>query len=557
MNNLYVPLHAHSAEGSIGDSFMETKAYITKAKNMGLKSLALTDHGSLSAAYSFYFECKKQGIKPIIGCEVYETKDRNKKEVREDYHLVLIAKDLKGFQNLLKITSNAHEEGYYYVPRTDLSYIKQHSKGLLALSGCVGGKIPQMILQNIDQDKIIEAIKEYQDIFQEDYYFEIQPGDFEDQRKVNTELLYYAQKLNIPIVATNDIHYLDLGDSPYHDCHVKIRRKEKIEDPMVYPDEIYYLMDEKEVYQKFIDIGLDKEASSTAIKNTEKIANKCNLNIPEKIHMPHFYKDKDEDIALVKLAYEKLNSISNTVEDLPKYSERLEYELSVIKQLGYSGYFLMVHDFIREAKAQDVAVGPGRGSAGGSLVSYVLGITVADPIKYDLLFERFLSPHRPGIPDIDLDFSSQDRYKMFLYAKEKYGHDHTCLVSTINYRKARSAIDDVARIMGINYNTAEAIKKHIPNVFYSEDGDKNADIDLDFALKNIPEIKKYQKKYPLLFDIGKKLENLPAFYSKHPAGVLINKDPLWDHIPIGRPDEKTGLAVTSLNLDDAESAGLT
>ena len=554
---MYIPLHTHIAEGSYRDSILKLEDYIAFAKRERLPALGLTDHGSLAMAYGFYAACKKEGIIPIIGCEVYEADDISIKDSNNRYsHLILLAKDYTGFQNLLKITARAHGEAYYYNPRTDLEEIRNHHEGLIALSACVGGRVPKKILKDPeDHVGIDEIIAEYHEIFGDDYYLEIQPGDFEEQHIVNQALIAASERTGVPLITTNDSHYLTKSDAYYHDACVKILYKKYLDDPPVYPGDSYYLMTEEDLRDAFQSHDISKDIIDRAIEKTTDVYEKCRLTLPEAIHMPSFLPDENEHKALAQLAYERLMDKSLTIKNLPKYSERLEMELDVIKELGYSGYFLSVYDFIQEAKRQNVAVGPGRGSAGGSLVSYVLGITLADPIHYNLMFERFLSPHRPGIPDIDLDFSSQDRHKLFLYAQEKYGEEHICLVSTVQRQKARTTLADTARIMRIPFREVEQIKELIPDVFYDENGDKNADIDIDFAIKNIPGMKRWRKRYPHLFDVSKKLENLPKNVSQHPAGIIISDEILSERIPMREAHKKTGINITSLDLDDAESMG--
>lgn len=510
----------------------------------------------MSMVYQFYKACIKEGVKPIIGCEVYVVDDREQRQADKDktnWHLVLIAKNKTGFKNLLRITSDAYENGFYSKPRTDHEMLEKYGEGIIALSACIGGEIPKMILEGMPEEDVINIIKFYQDIFDE-FYLELQPGQFPEQIEVNAELIHLSEEYNVPLVITNDIHYLNKDDSFYHDCHVKTLQGKKLNEDMVYPDTCYYVMNSKELLEQFP--AEQKNIILEAMENTVKITEKCDLNLStDEIHMPAFDEEKDEDKLLEDLAFEKFDLIADCVPEPQRYIERMIYELSVIKELGFSGYFLSVHDFIRYAKENNIGVGPGRGSVGGSLIAYLLNITLADPIKYDLLFERFLSPHRKSIPDIDLDFDSTDRYKLFLYAKEKYGSDKTCKVSTIQRRKARGILDDVGRIMSLKEADIKKIKNCIPDVYYDNEGEKNAEIDLDFALKNIPELKRYEKQYPELFDIAKRLEGLPKNVSKHPAGILISTEPLKDYLPMRRKDEDLGISVTSLDLDDSEDLG--
>lgn len=554
----YVPLHAHSTEGSPGDSILNIKEYVKRCKEWNMPAAALTDHGTMAMAYQFYDECVSQGIKPIIGCEVYVTKDRTEKQVGKDeekqyHHLVLLAKNKTGFQNLLRITNDAHEVGFYFKPRTDDSVLKEYGGDLIALSACVGGRIPQMILSGQDEELIIEEIRRHQSYF-DGFYLEIQPGDFDEQTIVNAALIDLSQKTGTPLVVTTDVHYLDQEDSYYHDCHVKIGFKHKLEDPMVYPDDCCYLHKPKDLLHNFS--ADNRQHVMSAMRNTLKIAEKCQLDLStNEVHMPRFAPDKDEDKMLEDLTFQNLEKIMQHIPSPEVYTERVLYELSVIKELGFSGYFLSVYDFINYARQNNIGVGPGRGSVGGSLVSYLLGISLADPIENNLLFERFLSVHRKSMPDIDLDFDSSERYRLFLYAQEKYGQENTCLISTFMYRKAKKAIVEVGRLVGLSEAEIKNISATIPKVYYEDDGDKNADVDLSFALSHIRELKQYRKEYPELFEIALRLEGIPTGFSRHPAGVLISTEKIGDYLPLTKPHDELGISITSLNLEDSESRG--
>ena len=406
---MYYPLHVHTAKGSIGDSILKIKDYISKAKTMNLTHLAITNHGSLADMYEFYYECKKENITPIIGCEVYVT-DNQSERIRDYSHLVLIAKNDIGLKNLLYIVSDAQLNGMYYKPRTDLNIIKKHSEGIIALSACVAGEIPKAILnfKNADNDKkqetynlILNKINDYKNVFKDNFYLEIQPANFTEQIYVNNLLVNLSNDLNIPLVVTNDIHYLNQEDAFIHNAHICIERKQDLTEELLYKDDVYYLMDEKDITNRLKYIS--SNALKQAIKNTELIAKSCNINLEiDKLDMPSIpiptRYNEDE-----YLSHITINALNKCIYEFPnplEYMERALYELNVLKVLGFSGYFLTMKDIIDHAKNNDIPVGPGRGSVCGSLVAYLIGISSVNPIKYGLMFERFLSEQRVGtVPD--------------------------------------------------------------------------------------------------------------------------------------------------------------
>lgn len=566
---MYIPLHVHTARASIGDSILKINEYVKKAKDMGLSHIAVTNHGSMADMYSFYYECINNDITPIIGCEVYTVKNNQEKVKGEKYnHLVLIAKNQEGLKNLLYITSDASLSGMYYKPRTDLNIIRAHSNGLICLSACLGGEIPQMLLKlkSLEEpserqalyDEIVERVLTYKSIFGKDYYLEIQPGTFADQIYVNQALIQLSHETDVPLIVTNDIHYLNEEDAQAHDIHVKIERKMNIDDDMIYPDTCYYLMNQTRLKTFFEYV--DKQILDEAILNTERVARQCHIQLEiDKLHMPQFPTPKlyTEDDYLASIALKKLELISDSISDPAAYMDRALYELNVLKELGFSGYFLTVRDFVTYANNNDIPVGPGRGSVCGSLVAYLCDITKVDPIKYNLLFERFLSIHRKGsVPDIDLDFSSEKRTLMFDYAIEKHGQDHCALVSTVGLRKAKAALRDVARVFSIPLEVADQAAKLIPVAHYDEEGNKATDLSISDSLKVVPELKKMQEEYPEWFDMAMKLEDLPRISSVHAAGTLVAPVNLMDHIPLRQKSEESSIFATSLHLGDAETAGM-
>lgn len=566
---VYQPHHAHLAPGSLGDSVLKISEYVKRAKHYGLKYLTMTDHGSLSAMYTFYAECRKNDIIPIIGIEMYEAANRLEKnnKSKEYNHLILIAKNLEGLSNLFELQNDASMTGFYYKPRTDLSVLKKYGKGIIGLSACVAGSIPEAIL-NDDPEKAVELIEAYKDCFDE-FYLEIQPGNFPEQIKVNDALVELAAYTNTPLVATNDIHYLNQEDYIAHDAHVRISRKmtidqetdpetgEKKERTLIYPDKCYWFMDRDDMhraftYTKYITPVVVEEA----LNNTLAIAEQCNLVLSTDIHMPEFIVEEGEteEEALNRLCFQKLDELLPNVPNPSEYVERLLYELDVINQLGFCGYFLMVYDFVNHAREVGISVGPGRGSVGGALTAHILGISLADPIKYGLMFERFLSPHRKSIPDIDIDYDSSRRDEMFRYAVSEYGINNCALVSTLHMRKAKGALRDSARVLGIDYEIGDAAAKLIPVVYYDDDGEKTTDLGILDSISIIEELRVMQEKYPELFDLAIKLEGLASGSGIHAAGIIISPISLTDKLPLVASN-KEGILATSLNLADAETAG--
>ena len=557
--NKYVPLHVHTSRNSIGDSILKLNSYIDKAKELGLDTLCITGHGSLADMYDFYFKCIDNDIKPIIGCEIYLTPDmENKTKDSKTYHMILIAKDNAGLKNLINIVSVASLQGFYKKPRVDLNYIREYSEGIICTTACVGGMLPQYILDN--QEELIEShINELKDIFGDDLYFEIQPGDFSDQITVNNKLIELSNKHNVPLVLTNDIHYLNEEDYIVHDYHVRLGQKKTASEDgsLIYPDKCYWLMS----YDRLIEsMSLyDKTIINDAINNTIKIGQECSvsvevkdLNLPE-FKCPNGYTPRQY---IEHLCYERLDEIQYLITDPNRYIDRMHFELDTLEELGYTSYMLIMWDIYKYAREQGIMMGPSRGSVGGSIVAYLLQIIKIDAIKYDLLFERFTSKFRKGsIPDIDCDSMSSRREELFNYVISKYGTDHCAAVSTFTYRKAKSAIRDVCRLLEIDLKTADIIAKLIPTVYYLDDDseeDKLVDLSIAEALEHVPELRDYQKIYPEMFDIAMKLEGLESSTSIHAAGTLITNNPVIESMPMIRQDKKK-LQATALELKACES----
>ena len=553
----YVPLHVHTSRNSIGDSILKLDDYIKKAKELGLKSLSVTGHGSLADMYDFYFKCLDNDIKPIIGCEIYLTPDmENKTKESETYHMILLAKDNIGLKNLINIVSIASLDGFYKKPRVDLNYISQHNEGLICTTACVGGMLPQLILDK-KEDEMVAHIEELKNVFGSNLYFEIQPGEFIDQITVNNKLIELSEQYNVPLVVTNDIHYLNADEFRIHDYHVRLGRKFTISDDLIYPDTCYYLMS----YDELIDSlgAYDPDVINQAIENTNIIAEQCSIEVKvEELNLPEFVcpEGYTPRTYIEHLCYKRLEEIKYLIKDPCQYVDRMHYELDTLEELGFTSYMLIMWDIYRYAREQDIMMGPGRGSVSGSVVAYLLQLVTIDPLKYNLLFERFTSKHRRGsVPDIDMDVPSQYREQMFKYVIDKYGIDHCAAVSTFTMRKAKSAVRDVCRLLEIDLETADKIAKLIPTVYYLDDDseeDKLVDLSIQEALDHVEELQVYEKIYPEVFDIAKKLEGLESSSSIHAAGTLITKDPVVETMPMIRQAKKE-LQATALELKACES----
>lgn len=564
----YCITHLHTTKGSVGDSIATNEDIVAKAKELGMNSVAITDHGSLSNMYGFYYECIDNGIKPIIGCEIYLTEDCTIKDAEHKklYHLILIAKDRVGIKNLLTIVSDASVEYSYYKPRIDLEHMKGYTEGLICTTACVGGYAPQLIINN-ELDKAIEHIEELHKMFGDDLYLEIQPGNFTEQHTVNNAMINIAQEKNIKLIATNDVHYINKDDWKTHDFHIRIQRKLKApedENESIYADKLYYMMSREELLNSFDSEMYDYDIINQALDNTIDLSNKVipyefnedKLNLPE-FECPQGYTPKTY---IEALCLERLNRIQYKIFNPSRYVDRLYNELAVIDDLGFSSYFLIMRDIVEYVKSQGYLVGFGRGSASGCLIAYLLGITRTDPIKYGLLFDRFLSYERRGsVPDIDLDFESgEGRECAFKYTLDKYGAEHCAAVSTFSIRKARSCIRSVCKLYDIDLATEDTIAKLIPQSVYeeSEDGtEKQTDLSIEESLEIVPELREWQTIYPDLFDMAMKLEGLPCHTSIHAAGTLIVNTKVADVAPMIKQESKE-LNATALDLHDAESQKL-
>ncbi len=556
----FVHLHLHT-EYSLLDGMCRIEEVVKKAKELGMPALAITDHGSLYGAFKFFIKAKEAGIKPIIGVETYKAKnsrlDKNGTADRDQYHLILLAKDLVGYKNLLKIVSIAHMEGFYYKPRIDFEVLEKYHEGLIAFSGCLSGEIPSLI----KQDQLTQAekvLQKYLNIFGEDFYIELQRHpNIPELEKVNKELLKLSRKHGVPIVATNDCHYLTKEDAYAQEillCIQTLRaifEKNRPLSMLDTPD--FYFKTAEEMKETFADLP-------EAIENTVKIANKCNLEIPYgKLILPQFKvpEKMTPKEYLHKLVYEHMDRVKNYPEEVVK--KRLDYELEIISNKKYDNYFLFVQDFVNWAKEQGIAVGPGRGSAAGSLVSYVLNITGINPLLYNLPFERFLNPERPSPPDIDMDFADTRRDEVLQYMRRQYGEDKVAQVITFGTLESRMAVRDVARALGMSYAQGDRIAKMIPPPRQGFHQNLETIIEENPPLKLAYSTEEDTKK---VLDVAKRLAGLPRHASVHAAAVVIGDKDLREYVPLQK-ETKEGRIITqydmySLDLNvSSEAIGLT
>ena len=541
-------LHVHT-EYSLLDGSNKIKEYVARVKELGMNSAAITDHGVMYGVIDFYREAKKNGIKPILGCEVYVAPNsRFDREITggEDryYHLVLLAENNTGYSNLMKIVSKGFVDGYYYKPRVDKSLLREYHEGIIALSACLAGEVPRYISKGL-YDNAKKAALEYQEIFGKDNFFlELQDHGIPEQGIVNQRLLQMSEELGIELVATNDVHYTYAEDEKPHDILLCIQTGKKLQDEnrMRYEGGQYYVKSPEEMAKLF-------PYALQALGNTQKIADRCDVEIEFGVTKLPKYDVPDGMTSweyLNKLCYEGLERrYENPPEEL---RERLKYELDTIQHMGYVDYFLIVWDFINYAKRHDIAVGPGRGSAAGSIVSYCLEITNIDPMRYQLLFERFLNPERVSMPDIDVDFCFERRPEVIDYVMRKYGKDRVVQIVTFGTLAARGVIRDVGRVMDLPYAFVDNIAKMIP---------QELNITIDKALKMNSELRSTyesdeQVKY--LIDMCKRLEGLPRHSSMHAAGVVISQKSVDEYVPLSRASD--GTIVTQFTMTTLEELGL-
>ena len=542
----FTHLHVHT-EYSLLDGAARINDLLDAAKSLGMNSLAITDHGTMYGVIDFYKAAQKRGIKPIIGCEVYVAPqsrfDREKTDGTKYFHLILLAENNDGYKNLVKLASLAGTEGFYYRPRVDKEILRKYHGGLIALSACVAGEIPRAIFKN-DFPRAKKLIAEYVEIFgRENFFLEIQNHGLEDEAKVRDALKKFSAEMNIPLVATNDSHYVRREDSEFHDLLLCIQTNKTVHDAnrLRFSSDDYYLKSAAEMRQIFSD-------TPEACDNTLKIAERCNVTIEfGKFQMPEFPlpEGKTDADYLREICYKKLPARYEILTD--EIKTRLDYELEIIHGMGYDGYFLIVHDFINFARQKKIPVGPGRGSAAGSLVAYLLEITELDPLKYNLLFERFLNPERVTLPDIDVDLCYIRRDEVIAYVRQRYGAEHVSQIATFGTLAAKAAIRDVVRVLDLPFNDGSRLVKMIPNVL---------NITLDDALKKSKDLRGEYDKNPdskKIIDLAKKLEGLPRHLSVHAAGVVISKLPLDEIVPM---QLSNGSLVTQYDKDKIEELGL-
>jgi DNA polymerase-3 subunit alpha len=538
------------------------------AKEKGMNSIAITDHGVMYGLVDFFKAAKENDIKAILGCEIYVVpKSMHIKQPDKEnstYHLVLLVKNETGYKNLMKIASLASIEGFYYKPRVDCDYLRKHSEGLIALSACLGGEVQSNLLKG-NYEKAKETALKYKEIFNGDFYLELQNHGMEEQKRVNEENIKLSKETGIPLVATNDVHYINKEDSKSHDVLMCIQTAKTIDDPnrRRYPSDQFYLKSPEEMYDMFSYIP-------EALENTIRIAEQCNYEY--KFHeskLPKFPLEEGQDpyeylrdtcykglidrydifkaMRDKELDYTEVNKIVENSEEAKEYVDRLEYELGIINQMGYVDYFLIVWDFIKFAYDNGIPTGPGRGSAAGSIVAFTLGITKIDPIKYSLIFERFLNPERVSMPDIDSDFCYERRQEVIDYVVEKYGEDNVSQIITFGTMAARLCIRDVGRAMNYSYAEVDRIAKMIPTML---------GITIEKALDLNPELKAAydsDERVKTLIDVSMDLEGLPRHSSTHAAGVVIASNPLVEYVPLQKNEE---MIVTQFGMTTLEELGL-
>ena len=544
----FTHLHVHT-EYSLLDGSNKIKEYVARVKELGMDSAAITDHGVMYGVIDFYRAAREAGINPILGCEVYVApgsrfdKDTGTGEDRY-YHLVLLAENNKGYSNLMKIVSKGFVEGFYYKPRVDMELLREYHEGIIALSACLAGEVSRYLTRGMYEDAKAAALR-YQDIFGKgNFFLELQDHGISEQQEVNRQLLRIHQETGIDLVATNDVHYTTAEDADPHDILLCLQTGKKLtdEDRMRYEGGQYYVKSPEEMAQLF-------PYALEALENTHKIAERCHVEIEfgvtklPKYDVPDGYTSWEY---LNKLCFDGLSERYDPVTD--ELRERLEYELSTIKNMGYVDYFLIVWDFIKYARDHDIMVGPGRGSAAGSLVAYTLGITQLDPIRYDLLFERFLNPERVSMPDIDVDFCFERRQEVIDYVVRKYGKDRVVQIVTFGTLAARGVIRDVGRVLDMPYAQVDVIAKMIP---------QELNITIDKALNMNPELKKAydeQEEIHHLIDMAKRLEGLPRHTSMHAAGVVISQKDVDEYVPLSKAQD--GSITTQFTMTTLEELGL-
>jgi DNA polymerase-3 subunit alpha len=544
---MFTHLHVHT-QFSLLDGACRLSGLVSRAKELGMTSLAITDHGNMYGAVDFYKECKKQGIKPIIGCEVYVAPrtrfDKDKVFDKEYNHLVLLVKNEIGYKNLIKMVSLAYTQGFYFKPRIDRDLLEKYSDGLVCLSACLAGEIPQLLLSK-DYDGAKREALWYNSIFGDgNYFLEVQNHGLPEQKTVIDGIKRLHSETNIPLVATNDVHYVEKQDAEIQQVLICIATNKTIgEDTgLEFHSDNFYLKSEQEMAEIFADIP-------DAISNTNMIADMCNFDFEfGNTKLPYFETPNNMD----HFEYFRMKCYDGLKirygDNVPQsYVDRLEYELETVNKMGYTDYYLIVQDFVSFAKSKGIPVGPGRGSGAGSIAAYCIGITDLDPMKYDLIFERFLNPERVSMPDFDIDFCYERRQEVIDYVTEKYGSDHVAQIVTFGTLQTRAAIRDVGRAMGMPYSAVDAVAKLVPNSFHiTIDEAVNRSKELRQAMAESSEVNK-------LIETARKVEGMPRNTSTHAAGVVITHDPVSTYVPLATND---GLVVTQYIMTTLEELGL-
>ncbi len=544
MNNNFVHLHLHT-EYSLLDGACRIDRLVEHIKSIGQNAVAITDHGVMYGCVDFYKKCKKEGIKPIIGCEVYvSTRGMTDKVHRVDgyFHLILLCKNKTGYQNLIKLVSHGFIDGFYTKPRIDHEILRKHSEGLICLSACLAGEIPRALVAD-DIEKAKEVALFYKDVFGDDFYIELQDHGIEDQQKILPKLISLARELDIPLVATHDCHYINQEDAKMQYALICVQTNKTLTDPdtLEFETEEFYVKTSEEMYNLF---GYVQEAC----ENTVKIAEKCNFDYEFGVTKLPKYRapdGSDNYDFFVRLCNEGLRK--NYKEITADIQARLDYEISVISKMGFVNYYLIVYDFINYAKTHDIPVGPGRGSGAASLCAYCMGITSIDPLKYNLLFERFLNPERVSMPDFDVDFCYEKRQKVIEYVIDKYGADHVAQIITFGTMLARGAIRDIARVLTIPYSVADKVAKLIPN-------EPKMTIEKAMSIsKEMENLYNTDKQIKELIDLAIKVEGMPRHASTHAAGVVITDLAVEEYVPLQSND---GQIVTQFPMTTIEELGL-
>lgn len=557
----FIHLHNHT-QYSLLDGAIPLKKLIETAAKMGMPALAMTDHGNIFGAIHFYEMAQKAGLKPIIGCEVYlaphsRFADKEKQEGRSEeevattsHHLLLLVKDEEGYKNLLKLISASYLEGFYYKPRVDKELLRKYSAGLICLSGCLKSELARLILKE-DLKKAFSVAGEYNEIFGPgNFYLELHHHHLEEELLVNEELLKLSKNLNIPIVATNDCHYLKKEEAKAHEVLLCIQTKSTLADPkrMKFSSDEFYFKSPEEMEFLFREVP-------EALKNTLEIARRCNLKLEfGKPNLPLYPLGRGESISkyLEDLCWKGLRK-RYPPERQDQATQRLKHELAVVRKLGYEGYFLIIWDIVKFAKERNIPVGPGRGSAAGSIISYLLGISSLDPLYYGLIFERFLNPERVSMPDIDLDFCYERREEVIEYVKKRYGQEKVCQIITFGTMAARAVVRDVGRVLGIPYSEVDKIAKLIP---------PRGDITIEEALRIEPALRELQKKPEIrnLLEIARSLEGLTRHASMHAAGIVIGREELTNYLPLylakQSPNQEERIITTQFDMQAIEKIGL-